>query len=84
MITSPGNGWTHLGSAVYEHTSGLRVHTQGLLRFPSGETKTGSVWPESKTLEKFVRICGGSRKRGVMVWALNSAPSRGVGETDAN
>lgn len=64
-------GWKHVAGSVYDHESGLRVHGSGLCRLPDGRCVWGMQWPESQTLERFVRICGGSRRRGVMAWAMN-------------
>lgn len=68
-ITKPGPGWKRLGGAVYEHTSGNRIHVMGLLRTPAGEMINGMQWPESQVLTRFVRMAGGNHRRGVMAWA---------------
>ena len=66
----PGPGWTKPGIApVYDHTCGIRVHVFGLLRW-EGKEVFGNTWPESQNLRRCIRVCGGNRKRGVMVWAL--------------
>lgn len=65
-------GWKRAGAApVYDHESGVRVHTTGLCRLPGGEFVWGNLWPESQRLDRFVRIHGGNRKRGAMAWALD-------------
>ena len=40
-------GWKHVGGAVYDHTSGTRVHVMGLCTLPNGESVNGMLWPES-------------------------------------
>jgi len=71
MIYRPGPGWQRAGTApVYEHSSGLRVHTGGLVRLPNGHIVNGYLWPESSRFWRAVRICGGNQRRGAMVWAL--------------
>ena len=67
-------GWKHVAGAVYDHESGVRVHTAGLVRLPSGEMFWGGSWPESQVFDRYVRICGGSRRRGAMAWANDIAP----------
>lgn len=66
----PGPGWRNLGSAVWEHDSGIRIHSYGLCRLNNGQFVIGSSWPESRVVSRFVQINGGNRKRGVMAWAL--------------
>ncbi len=68
--TRPGPGWKHLGCAVYEHSSGMRIHTHGLCRFRGGPFIDGTMWPEWQKLNMAIRVNGGNRRRGVMVWAL--------------
>jgi hypothetical protein len=70
----PGPGWKRAGIApVYDHTSGIRVHVHGWLRLACGKLIDGSRWPELLSVGRFVRICGGNRKRGVMVWGRYTA-----------
>ena len=73
IVMRPGDSWFHVGGAYYDHgNSGLRIHVAGLCRLPlSREIVNGRQWPESMALREAIRICGGNRKRGVMVWALN-------------
>lgn len=70
-ILRPGPGWKHLGGPVYEHQSGWRIHAMGICGFPVDPLFDGRRWPESRELERMIRINGGNRKRGVMAWALN-------------
>jgi hypothetical protein len=79
----PGNGWkAYTESPVWEHTSGIRVHTAGLLRLPDGTIINGEHWPECKTLWRAIREQGGTRRRGLMVWALAiTSNGRGEGQT---
>ena len=34
----PGSGWKHLAGPVWEHASGVRVHSGGLVKFPDGRS----------------------------------------------
>lgn len=72
----PGPGWKHIAGPVYEHTSGIRIHVFGMALLPSGVWINGRTWPEHKALDLCIRICGGTRRRGVMVWALTKATER--------
>lgn len=75
-ILNPGPGWTHAGPAVYDHTSGIRIHVHGFCRLPGGYIIRGCQWPESRELDRFIRINGGNRRRGVMAWGLNKLKAR--------
>ena len=68
--------WKHQGAAVWDHTSGVRIHVQGLCRLPSGEYVNGMLWPESRDLRHWVCVNGGNQRRGVMAWALTKAPKQ--------
>ncbi len=72
----PGPGWSPVGIApVWDHDrSGLRVHASGICLLPDGCVIIGSVWPESQSLNWFVRINGGNRRRGAMAWAISKLP----------
>lgn len=65
----PGPGWKHVGGAVYDHSSGIRAHVGGYCRLPSGEFISGNTIDQLYALNRFIRINGGNRKRGVMAWA---------------
>lgn len=67
--TRPGAGWKHVSGAVWDHESGLRLHTSGMLRTPGGEYISGNCWPETQVVSLATRITG-SRRRGLMLWAL--------------
>ena len=73
LVLRPGLGWSHLGGAVYGHTSGVRVHLSGMIRTINGKHYSlnscvgGLGW-------HLIAINGGNRKRGLMAWALNSIP----------
>lgn len=69
----PGPGWTYMESAVYDHVSGIRIHISGVVQLLDGTILDGTQWPETKSLDHCIRVCGGSRRRGVMVWALKAA-----------
>mgnify|MGYP000454021796 CR=1 FL=1 len=73
--------WTNLGGAVYEHPSGARIHTYGMLRMPDRSWVNGALWPESAILDRYVRIHGGNRRRGVMAWAMSKLLQREARET---
>lgn len=67
----PSVGWIHVHDAVYDRIDGLRVHIQGVCRLPDGRWFCGNERPESSRLDRFIRINGGNRKRGVMAWAAD-------------
>lgn len=67
----PGPGWHHVNGAVWDHTSGLRCHLLGTARLATGEVVEGTNWPEAMRLWWFIRANGGSRRRGVLAWALS-------------
>jgi hypothetical protein len=69
--TKPGIGWTNLGPAVWEHTSGTRIHVGGYCRLADGRDFSECRWPESMDAARAIAVCGGNRKRGMMVWAMN-------------
>lgn len=72
IILRPGAGWTHLAGPVWRHTSGVRIHTMGVVRLPDKTTHLSlSNWRESELGRRLVRINGGNRKRGLMAWAIN-------------
>lgn len=68
----PGAGWKHLGGAVYEHSSGARVHTGGLVRLPGPVFYELNTWPASWEMREMIRVCGGNRKRGLMAFAVSA------------
>lgn len=72
----PGPGWKLLGPAVYEHATGVRIHVMGLVRLRDGSSVFGSTWPESQTMDRFIRINGGNRRRGVMAYGLDLTTRR--------
>lgn len=67
----PGPGWEKVGPSVYDHPSGLRIHVGGYCLMPQGEFISGNAWPQSSVMDRFIRIAGGNRRRGVMMWALS-------------
>ena len=78
LLVRPGPGWTKSGRApVWDHVDGIRVHVSGLARLPGGMEINGMQGPEMYNLWRCVRICGGSRKRGAMLWALRAMESKG-------
>jgi len=62
----PGPGWTHLGWSVWEYKGVLRIHVMGSVRLPNGDF----IQADSNA-RRFIRINGGSRKRGLMAWAVS-------------
>lgn len=86
-IRKPGNGWHKVSqnAPVWEHKSGLRVHTFGLCRLPGSKRflNGGNVYPEIKLLDRAIREQGGNRRRGVMVWAMRLMGGGGGFETVA-
>lgn len=71
----PCSGWKDLGSEVFEHSSGIRIHVGGgLVRLPSGKR----YWLNSAVGETMgwtlIKINGGNKKRGLMTWAINCIP----------
>lgn len=55
---------------MWEHTTGIRVHTSGLMRLSNGEFASANRWPESQESARYIKISGGNRRRGLMCWAL--------------
>lgn len=62
---TPGPGWKHLGSSVWEHPSGTRIHCLGRIRFADG---TGRMWTWQEE-HQFLRMTGYNTKRALMIWA---------------
>lgn len=71
--TRPGPGWKHVAGPVYEHCSGTRIHLLGLIKTPDGRTAFLDKWPDAKEGRRFMKICGGNRKRALMAWAMSIA-----------
>lgn len=69
----PGPGWKHLAGPVWEHSSGARVHTGGVIRLPDRTHLSLANFNESKVGRLLVRINGGNKKRGLMAWAASLA-----------
>ncbi len=76
MITKPGIGWKQLGQGVWEHVSGLRIHMLGGVRLPDHRSVWAESWPISQELYKFIRIAGGNRRRGLMMFGLSLLEQR--------
>jgi hypothetical protein len=70
IVRRPGPGWTFVGSGVWSHTSGINVHVLGLARMPDGRIRYEGQWPASGIARGCIRMAGGNRKRGLMMWAL--------------
>ena len=73
VVLSPSSGWYSVGGAVWDNANygGLRIHTGGYCVLPATGKFIGADWPESQLLDCCIEICGGSRRRGVMIWAMN-------------
>ena len=69
-VMHPGNGWQHVGGAVWEHSSGIRVHLLGMVKLPTGEIFSATTYPHWNAAQLMIRINGGNRKRGLMAWAM--------------
>lgn len=54
---------------VWDHPSGTRLHLGGCLRLLDGVFIEPFRWPESMSADHCIRIMGGNRKRGLMLWA---------------
>lgn len=59
-----------LSASVWEHTSGARIHLGGLVRMPNGDHYHLNNWSQGTEIREMIRINGGSRKRGMMAWAV--------------
>lgn len=74
LVLHPGAGWKSLGSSVWEHKSGTRIHVGGgLIKTPTGKC----FWLNSiigRMGWQLIKINGGNKKRGLMAWAMNSIP----------
>ena len=68
-VMRPGQGWRHVAGAVYERKDLVRIHLLGMCRLADNTWVSGSRWPESREMERAIRINGGNRKRGMMAWA---------------
>ena len=78
--SKPGPGWTKLGSGVYEHSTGVRIHLLGLARIP-GKNRYGAPGiarvfdkPHRATFARIIKEQGGNHRRAMMIWALTIAP----------
>jgi hypothetical protein len=47
----------------------MRLHMMGMVRLPDGLIVRGASWPESGAVDQCIRIAGGNRRRGMMIWA---------------
>jgi len=71
LVMRPGPGWKHLAGPVWEHTTGTRIHTMGLVRLPDKTHIWINHFDAGKLGRWLVRANGGNRKRGLMAWAMN-------------
>jgi hypothetical protein len=70
LVRRPGPGWRFVGSACWKHDSGVGVHLLGMAFMPDGTVRHESTWPSSQIASGYIRLAGGNRKRGLMMWAL--------------
>lgn len=70
IVRRPGPGWRFVGSGVWDHDSGMRLHCLGLLVMPDGKMRRATEWPASDIAKGYIRVAGGNRKRGLMMWAM--------------
>lgn len=68
---TPGPGWKYLGSSVYEHTTGLRIHGLGTARLPDGTNVFANGVAAWRAQDRAIAEQGYNRKRGLMVWGLS-------------
>lgn len=67
----PGPGWKQLASDVWEHATGVRIHTGGLVRLESGRHIELMRFGEGERGNALIAANGGNTKRGLMAWALS-------------
>lgn len=84
LVLCPCSGWNNLGSSVYEHTNGTRIHVGGgCVRTPNGKhywlnsVVGGMGWT-------LIKINGGNKKRGMMAWAMNCIPQNDQDQVERN
>jgi hypothetical protein len=72
VVRRPGPGWRQntITKSIWDHESGMRLHMLGMLRLPNGEIRQANQWPTSQLADGCIRVAGGNRKRGLMIWAL--------------
>jgi len=68
---TPGAGWRYLAGAVWEHTSGARVHLMGMVRLPDMSFVSLNKYPECMEGYRLIKINGGNKKRGLMAWTVS-------------
>lgn len=67
IVRRPGPGWRFVGCSTWQHSSGVRVHYLGMALMPDGTVRREH---ETRLAEGYIRLAGGNRKRGLMMWAL--------------
>lgn len=75
LVMRPGAGWKRVAGAVYDHESGIRMHTLGMCRLQNGVIVSDGDAEHYYLQHKMIRINGGNRKRGLMAWARSLAAS---------
>jgi hypothetical protein len=75
MKLRPGPGWQHWPrDGVWDHRTGICISTAGLILIPD-QAGTRLIWenkwPHRQSAERWIKIAGGNRKRGLMLWALD-------------
>ena len=72
IITKPGKGWVYLGSSVWEHESGTRIHLNGLVRLPDKQSFFSLYDSRVNSFGHYcIEVNGGNKRRGLMTWAVN-------------
>lgn len=68
----PGAGWVRCAPhvPVFDHASGIRIHTMGIVILPDGRRLSVVCHIKDMGLAQAVRQQGGNRRRGAMVWGL--------------
>lgn len=69
-LYKPGSGWRVLSApAIYQHTSGVKLHLVGMAVMPDGAIHLAAGFGNPHESQVYIRIAGGNRKRGLMLWA---------------
>ncbi len=68
-----------MNGSVWEHATGLRIHTLGLARLPDGKSIS---WPWNDEYDA-KRQQGYNTKRALMVWALTLIAPNASGQARA-
>ena len=74
----PGRGWTQdkITTSMWDHDSGISLHLGGYVRLLDGRIVSVNTWREHLEFSLALRMAGGNRKRGLMLWALMVADAK--------